>query len=362
MIAQRSTVRLLSSTMVLAAVAWLGTGGVMAEPPMPEDALVPVSAMEDILPLRIGFDGSDYVFFTNVVFGIRDGELVIAQRDRHCGGDDIRFADYSADLDYIVEDTSRLPRPVTVVMGGYAFEVDGFTLAQTEEGNTIVYSLKGRSAKGLPFEWTLEGEGRNRSRCNVAVLGTCNDFWCTSTCSMDLADCDRCDCDGTGFCTDGSTRWACQDVDCAPDICEFDEDECNCPCRPPTSVGACCLGIEGCVETTLAECVAMEGDFMGEGTTCDTVECPGPEFTGACCLVQGIEHICAEMRADECAELNGTYLGDGALCLGDNNNNGIDDACEAGIPAVSEWGLIAMTLLLLTAGAIVLGRRRQPAA
>ena len=32
------------------------------------------------------------------------------------------------------------------------------------------------------------------------------------------------------------------------------------------------------------------------------------------------------------------------------------------IPTVSEWGLIVMTLLLLTAGTVVFGRRRRPAA
>ncbi len=34
---------------------------------------------------------------------------------------------------------------------------------------------------------------------------------------------------------------------------------------------------------------------------------------------------------------------------------------EADVPTVSEWGLIVMTLLLLTAGTIVFGRRRRPA-
>ncbi|MCH8253510.1 MAG: hypothetical protein IID36_13770 [Planctomycetes bacterium] len=31
-------------------------------------------------------------------------------------------------------------------------------------------------------------------------------------------------------------------------------------------------------------------------------------------------------------------------------------------PRVSEWGMIALTVLLLTAGAVVVGRRRRPAA
>jgi len=31
------------------------------------------------------------------------------------------------------------------------------------------------------------------------------------------------------------------------------------------------------------------------------------------------------------------------------------------VPTITEWGLISMTLLLLTAGAVVIGRRRRPA-
>ena len=35
--------------------------------------------------------------------------------------------------------------------------------------------------------------------------------------------------------------------------------------------------------------------------------------------------------------------------------------CQVTIPTVSEWGLIVMTLLALTAGTIVFARRRRPA-
>ena len=35
----------------------------------------------------------------------------------------------------------------------------------------------------------------------------------------------------------------------------------------------------------------------------------------------------------------------------------VPDECEAAIPTVSEWGMVVMMLLLLTAGIIVLGRR-----
>lgn len=48
-------------------------------------------------------------------------------------------------------------------------------------------------------------------------------------------------------------------------------------------------------------------------------------------------------------------LASGAVA--NENNNFIPDACEANIPTVSEWGLIIMTLLLLTAGTLVFRHR-----
>ena len=41
----------------------------------------------------------------------------------------------------------------------------------------------------------------------------------------------------------------------------------------------------------------------------------------------------------------------------DLNENGLLDECESVIPAVSTWGLIALTLLTLTAGTLVLRRK-----
>ena len=47
----------------------------------------------------------------------------------------------------------------------------------------------------------------------------------------------------------------------------------------------------------------------------------------------------------------------------DVNDNGVPDECEAkSIPTVSEWGLAAMTLLVLSGGTLVLLRRGVPVA
>lgn len=57
------------------------------------------------------------------------------------------------------------------------------------------------------------------------------------------------------------------------------------------------------------------------------------------------------------------YCGDGICNFGEDCESCEMDCgpCEPAIPTVSEWGLIVMTLLALTAGTIVFARRRRPA-
>jgi len=75
------------------------------------------------------------------------------------------------------------------------------------------------------------------------------------------------------------------------------------------------------------------------------------EWTGACCLP---DDTCVTHLSEEyCVGQGGTYAGDGTPC-----------ACSAEprVPAVSEWGLVALTLLVLAAGTLVLARRRPATA
>ena len=50
----------------------------------------------------------------------------------------------------------------------------------------------------------------------------------------------------------------------------------------------------------------------------------------------------------------------GPECLGDGDGDGVDDACEGPppIPTVSAWGVVNMTLLVLTAGTVMFRRQR----
>ena len=72
---------------------------------------------------------------------------------------------------------------------------------------------------------------------------------------------------------------------------------------------------------------------------------------GSC---QEVDPLCCDDAGGEPSEWS-------YVCQGDDDGNGIDDACEAGppIPTVSEWGLVAMTLVVLTAGTLVFMRHRQ---
>ena len=56
--------------------------------------------------------------------------------------------------------------------------------------------------------------------------------------------------------------------------------------------------------------------------------------------------------------LGGLFFGASSSCLGDQDQDGIDDLCGSKFPAVSEWGLIVMTLLLLVGIKICFARTR----
>ena len=71
---------------------------------------------------------------------------------------------------------------------------------------------------------------------------------------------------------------------------------------------------------------------------------------------------CLETNLTCCESQGGFSAGVGSVCRGDANGNGTDDACDEGFPAVSEWGLVVMVLLLLVGIKICFGRRRPTAA
>jgi hypothetical protein len=128
-------------------------------------------------------------------------------------------------------------------------------------------------------------------------------------------------------------------------------------------------GVECTVETCDEEfdiCASLaDHSFCDDGDPCTQDLCTlfgcinDYVYCGACCLADG---SCAETTVEACSEaLGGSFLYLGSRCLGDGDGNGFDDACEpaAAIPAVSEWGLAILALVLATVGKLYFRHRRD---
>ena len=89
---------------------------------------------------------------------------------------------------------------------------------------------------------------------------------------------------------------------------------------------------------------------MGSGTICTTTDCT---VYGACCTEDPEPECTLVPDESACVAMDGDYQGEGTVCPA---------ACEIqgdGIPAVSEWGLVLLTLIGLATGTILFRRRRQ---
>jgi len=82
---------------------------------------------------------------------------------------------------------------------------------------------------------------------------------------------------------------------------------------------------------------------------------PGDPSTRACCHDDG---TCEDLQTACCTLRGGTPRATGSTCLGDNDDDGTDDACSPIIPAASEWGLLVMALSLLALTKAWFGVRR----
>ena len=122
---------------------------------------------------------------------------------------------------------------------------------------------------------------------------------------------------------------------------------------PPT--GACCFGNGFCTPQTQAECESIEGQvYFGDGT-----ECVGDSTCPAVCW----SCLCTNGLSDSGTSAIGCVAeesGCSDLCQAQGGLQSFQ--CDLGlcasIPTVSEWGLVVMTLLLLTGGSLILARVR----
>jgi len=102
---------------------------------------------------------------------------------------------------------------------------------------------------------------------------------------------------------------------------------------PGPTIGACCGPDGSCFVSTSLDCDLQGGTYLGDGTIClgdadgDGVDdaCGSAIVRGACCSPDG---LCAVMTPIGCETSGGLYLGNGTVCLGDNDGDGFDDACQ----------------------------------
>ncbi len=116
-------------------------------------------------------------------------------------------------------------------------------------------------------------------------------------------------------------------------------------------IEACCLPDNTCDDIDAHVCLNKGGTLLGAGS-----QCTAPK---ACCLLDP-KGTCADLDPLCCELKTGLAMGSGTACQGDANGDGVDDVCKPAIPTVSEWGLVILTLLLLTAWKIYFGGR-EPA-
>ncbi|MBL8878819.1 MAG: immunoglobulin domain-containing protein [Phycisphaerales bacterium] len=79
-------------------------------------------------------------------------------------------------------------------------------------------------------------------------------------------------------------------------------------CQP--GVGACCK-TDGTCEILLQDgCNLIGGTYRGDGSTCETANCPQP--TGACCFAE--TGGCVDLTEEVCGLAGGVYRGNGTAC------------------------------------------------
>ena len=122
---------------------------------------------------------------------------------------------------------------------------------------------------------------------------------------------------------------------------------------PPT--GACCFGNGFCTPQTQEDCESVEGQlYLGDGTECvGDMTCPA-----VCWACQ-----CTDGLTDSGQSAIGCVAEESACDQFCQAHGGLQSfQCDLGpcpsIPTVSDWGLLVMTLLVLTAGTLVLSRAR----
>lgn len=226
-----------------------------------------------------------------------------------------------------------------------------------------------------PMEGCVAGTPVDCSHLDdVCVIGACDED--ADACVAQNVDDEPCDdglfctegttCDG-GVCTGGSPLDCDDGIPCTDDVCNEDTDMCEhvpndplcndgnpctdgvceavvgCVFEDNGACGACCDASPGlggaCSDGVVAGACAGPNQAFYPGEACENVFCA--EVTGACC--DGETGDCVVTTVSEC---------NCSLCIWSQGETCEDVSCEpsfSAIPAVSEWGMVVLVLLFLTA-------------
>jgi hypothetical protein len=208
--------------------------------------------------------------------------------------------------------------------------------------------------------------------CSLGECPLCNsstDCDDANPCTVDTCDPDRscsneADYDATTECCDPSTGDLDPLVDddpCTQDLCDPETGVVHRPPAPagtwcddgvPCTVFDACDGFGQCIGGPVSSVGCTNPMDCPPMSTCDVTTGQCVCVAVGCCLPDG---SCEMLHPEACPAAGGTVV---SSCQGDLNGNGVDDACEEAIPTVSEWGLLALALLLLAGITIKFGRRR----
>jgi hypothetical protein len=231
--------------------------------PLPEDPVTVLSRAEDLSSAVFGWQGLPDWVITDVVFGVRDGQLVFAKYTAIAPGAEPSVHDRLAEMDWLVDDTSNLPEPVLfLTQHGQPLRVSSFTFALDEEGRAHLDSVIGKDTDGAPIRYEhlvrrsratgmvpsggsgggngggSGGGGPDNGACGApVVLGACNSF-CTTSCIPDFPGSDPCHCNyNAGYCAAGNAVISCPANTCTR-VCIFTRPLGLCGCFQIPSVNA----------------------------------------------------------------------------------------------------------------------------
>lgn len=171
------------------------------------------------------------------------------------------------------------------------------------------------------------------------------------------------ECDVAEFCSGADVNcpgdgFAPADRPCSDDGDECTLDRCDgggvCAHAENADCGACCAANDACRDRVLpATCTVQGGTSSGAASVC-LGDSDG----------DGVDELC-----DQCPGVDDSLFGvtvcrdTGAPCESDSDcgpNELCVPACNGAIPTISQWGMVILTLALLTAGKLYFGRQAVP--